>query len=239
MINNSQKIIPIVSFPRSGNTWLRFILANLFKSEHVKKVDYSNLNIIMPTEQKNIESSLLSKDAPIFLKEHYNYYDLNIDFDKSIYLKRDFRDVIQSYWTFHNNKEPLFFDNFNEFLRTYWSYTGTHKKHIESLNSSKISGKKIFIIEYEDLKFNPFKTVKNCLESLEINFSQDKLKIAIENSDYSILKKFKQNIFSKKEIKDFDKLMLKFDDDIVNKKLYNKILSCYLRYRFQFRKLIK
>ena len=155
MINNSQKIIPIISFPRSGN----------FKSEHVKKVDYSNLNIIMPTEQKNISSSLLSKDAPIFWKEHYNYYDLNIDFDKSIYLKRDFHDVIQSYWTFHNNKEPLFFDSFNEFLRTYWNYTGTHKKHIESLNSSKISGKKIFIIEYEDLKSNPFKTVKNCLEN--------------------------------------------------------------------------
>ena len=53
------------------------------------------------------------------------------------------------------------------------------------------------------------------------------------------LKKFKQNIFPKKEIKDFDKLMLKFDDGNVDKKLYNKILSYYLRYRFHFRKLIK
>ena len=239
-MNQSSNLIPLISFPRSGNTWLRFILANLFKSNRVKKIDYSNLNQIMPTERyqiKDFDYSLKLDNAPIILKEHYNYYDLNLDFKKSIYVKRNFKDVIQSYWFFLTNKEPLLFDNFEEFIQTYWRYCGTYTQHIESLNDIKKSNKKIFVINYEDLHSNTFFTVSSCLRYLEVDYTDEKLKHAIQESSYDRLKQFKQNIFEKKEIENFEKIITTHDDKHVNKSIYNRLLNYYISLRFKLRKI--
>ena len=241
-MKSSNNFIPIISFPRSGNTWLRFILANLFKADHIHEVDYSNLNIIMPTERaqlRNFDYSLLSKNAPITLKEHYNYYNLNLDFDKSIYLKRNFSDTIQSYWFFSINKEPLLFNNFKEFIRTYWRYCGTYTEHIKSLKSIQKSDKKIFVINYEDLYSDTFSTISSCLKYLEIDYSDRKINQAIEASNYSRLKKLKQNIFDKKDIKNFEKIVSIHDDENVDKNIYNRILNYYIGLRFQKRRIQK
>lgn len=239
-MKHSNNLIPLISFPRSGNTWLRFILANLFKSDIVKQVDYSNLNLIMPTERERIKDfdyTLKLDSAPIILKEHYNYYNLNLDFEKSIYIKRNFKDVIQSYWFFTINKEPLLFDNFEEFIKTYWRYCGTYNQHIESLDDIKKSNKKIFVIDYEDLYENTFFTISSCLQYLEIDYSDQKLKEAIKLSDYNRLKKFQQNIFEKKEIKNLEKILSNHDDKSVNKIIYNRLFNYYISSRFKFRKI--
>tara|TARA_X000000368_G_scaffold116765_1_gene91105 strand:- start:71 stop:802 length:732 start_codon:yes stop_codon:yes gene_type:complete len=239
-MKHSNNLIPLISFPRSGNTWLRFILANLFKSDIVRQVDYSNLNLIMPTEREQIKDfdyTLKLDNAPIILKEHYNYYDLNLDFKKSIYIKRNFKDVIQSYWFFTINKEPLLFDNFEEFIKTYWRYCGTYNQHIESLDDIKKSNKKIFVIDYEDLYENTFSTVSSCLQYLEIDYSDQKLKKAIKLSNYNRLKKFQQNIFEKKEIKNLEKILSNHDDKSVNKVIYNRLFNYYISLRFKSRKI--
>tara|TARA_B100001175_G_scaffold76821_1_gene64189 strand:+ start:14720 stop:15451 length:732 start_codon:yes stop_codon:yes gene_type:complete len=239
-MKHSNNLIPLISFPRSGNTWLRFILANLFKSDIVRQVDYSNLNLIMPTEREQIKDfdyTLKLDNAPIILKEHYNYYDLNLDFKKSIYIKRNFKDVIQSYWFFTINKEPLLFDNFEEFIKTYWRYCGTYNQHIESLDDIKKSNKKIFVIDYEDLYENTFSTVSSCLQYLEIDYSDQKLKKAIKLSNYNRLKKFQQNIFEKKEIKNLEKILSNHDDKSVNKVIYNRLFNYYISFRFKSRKI--
>ena len=239
-MKHSNNLIPLISFPRSGNTWLRFILANLFKSDIVRQVDYSNLNLIMPTEREQIKDfdyTLKLDNAPIILKEHYNYYDLNLDFKKSIYIKRNFKDVIQSYWFFTINKEPLLFDNFEEFIKTYWRYCGTYNQHIESLDDIKKSNKKIFVIDYEDFYENTYSTVSSCLQYLEIDYSDQKLKKAIKLSNYNRLKKFQQNIFEKKEIKNLEKILSNHDDKSVNKVIYNRLFNYYISFRFKSRKI--
>lgn len=239
-MKNSNNIIPLISFPRSGNTWLRFIFANLLKADHIDNVDYSNLNSIMPTERKqiaNFDYSLLTNNAPIMLKEHYNYYNLNLSFNKSIYLKRNFLDTMESYWYFLKNKEPLLFDNFDEFIRTYWRYCGTHTNHIQSMKKIKNS-KNIHIINFEDLHSDTFSTVSNCLKFLELDFSDKRINQAIEASNYNRLKKFKQNIFTnKKDIKSLKQMISNHDDMFTDKNIYNRLLNYYIGLRFKLRKL--
>lgn len=240
-MKSSTNLIPLVSFPRSGNTWLRFIFANLFKANHIDSVDYSNLNLIMPTDIKQItkfDYSLLLNNAPIFLKEHSNYYNINLSFNKTIYLKRNFLDTIQSYWYFLTNKEPLLFDNFDEFIRTYWRYCGTYSNHIQSLEKIKNSSKSVHIINFEELYSDTFSTVSHCLNYLEIDFSDQKINQAIEASNYAQLKKFKQNIFpNKKDIKNLENIVASHRDSLVDKDIYNKFLNHYIGIRFKLRQL--
>ena len=39
-MNSKSEIVPLVSFPKSGNTWVRFLLANLFKKDEDFKIDF-------------------------------------------------------------------------------------------------------------------------------------------------------------------------------------------------------
>jgi len=59
------EIIPFVSFPKSGNTWMRFILSNIFKNDD--DVNFNTINLISPTAcSQDLDSfaKLLKCNAP-------------------------------------------------------------------------------------------------------------------------------------------------------------------------------
>jgi Sulfotransferase domain len=88
----------IVSYPKSGNTWTRFLIANLLHPE--EPVDFGNIDLIVPESEELTRNQLLRLPRPRIMKSHH-YFDSR--FRKVIYIVRDPRDVVVS--QFHYEKK--------------------------------------------------------------------------------------------------------------------------------------
>jgi hypothetical protein len=85
----------LVSYPKSGNTWTRFLIANLIYPE--KQVDFSNVNELTPDPEALSKRKLARLPRPRIIKSH-QYFDPR--YRKVIYIVRDPRDVILSAYHF-------------------------------------------------------------------------------------------------------------------------------------------
>src|SRR5262250_812152 len=86
----------IVSYPKSGNTWTRFLIANLLYPE--KHPDFSNINLVIPDPEALSKRTLAKLPRPRILKSH-QYFDPR--YLRIIYVVRDPRDVLLSQYHFH------------------------------------------------------------------------------------------------------------------------------------------
>lgn len=91
----------IVSYPRSGNTWMRFLIGNLV---HGEAVTFSNIEKIIPDIYMHSRKYLKNIPRPRILKSH-EYLDLR--YRKVIYIVRDPRDVALSSYYFHLKQRQI------------------------------------------------------------------------------------------------------------------------------------
>ena len=86
--------VALVSYPKSGNTWLSFIAANL-QWLNRQEVNFANINHLIPDIYIRTRAELAAYDQPRLLKSH-EYLDPR--YPKVIYIVRDPRDVAVSYY---------------------------------------------------------------------------------------------------------------------------------------------
>ena len=82
----------LVGYPKTGTTWLRFIMANLLYPN--QNVGFDNIEECIPDPQIHQDSKLRGMQRPRFLKTHEPY---DSRFPKVIMIVRDPRDVLLSY----------------------------------------------------------------------------------------------------------------------------------------------
>jgi len=87
--------IYLVSYPKSGNTWIRFLVANLVYPE--KNPDFSNIDNLVPDPEGMSKRDLDRAPRPRILKSHLSF---DPRFPKVLYVVRDPRDVVLSYYHF-------------------------------------------------------------------------------------------------------------------------------------------
>ena len=85
----------LVSYPKSGNTWTRFLIANLIYPE--KHADFTNINELIPDPEGVTKRHLAQLPRPRYLKSHA-YFDHR--YPKVIHIVRDPRDVVLSEYYF-------------------------------------------------------------------------------------------------------------------------------------------
>jgi hypothetical protein len=85
----------IVSFPRSGNTWTRFLIANLLHPGEV--VSFTNIETLIPDTAAISSRALKRIPRPRVIKSH-EYFDHR--YPRVIYIVRDPRDVALSFYNF-------------------------------------------------------------------------------------------------------------------------------------------
>lgn len=188
----SEGDIFLVSYPRSGSTWLRVMLAELIyggSGESLNDVNYFIPVIdLKPFKNRVIKSDLhVIKTEDIF-KVTSKYYKNK----KIIYLVRDPRDVVLSWFRFQKAKgykhdfEQFFVDwLMGRIWPTSWML------HVNSWTGVGIEKYKIdpMIIKYEDLLQNPEIELENLSNFIGLNISQDDLIRAINNASVENMKK--------------------------------------------------
>jgi len=137
----------IVSFPKSGNTWTRFLIASLLAPE--KELNFRNLDEIIPDVYTAAEL-VNTRPRPRYIKAHDAWF---AHYPKSIYIVRDYRDVLVSYYHFHTALGQFKgdFSGYVEKVNTLHPF-GDWTAHVrKALDFREKHPDKILILRYEDL----------------------------------------------------------------------------------------
>jgi hypothetical protein len=94
--------IYLVSYPKSGNTWTRFLVANLAHPED--RADFANINRLTPDPEALSRRYLKSLPRPRIIKSHLAFRPA---YRKVIYIVRDPRDVVLSQYYFNIKRRTI------------------------------------------------------------------------------------------------------------------------------------
>lgn len=142
----------VVSFPKSGNTWVRFLIATLLHPE--SPTDFGNLDARVPTIYGATARALAALPGPRVLKSH-EYFDPR--YRVAIGVVRDPRDVVLSYhqhWVrkgFVAAERPLA-DFVADFLAGRVGEFGSWGENVGSWLGARGDDPDFLLVRYEDLQ---------------------------------------------------------------------------------------
>lgn len=179
----------ITSFPRSGNTWTRFLIGNFLAQDG--SLNFNNLEARVPEIHANSDRKMRRLTRPRVLKSHEAY---DGRYPRVIYIVRDPRDVAISKYHYnvatgkHSADYPIeeFLPRFiaGEFDREW----GTWAEHVRGWLSNRQGQEDFLLLRYEDMKLNPRNELLRIAAFLhrcgfgKIDSSPERLKQAIERS---------------------------------------------------------
>jgi len=189
------KILWVASYPKSGNTWIRFLLANM--------------RFGPITQSDEIEAKIPGIHSPTFviksqfqgwsyLKTHWRYGPEMPMYEKSeaaIYIVRHPLDVLVSHLNYFGvlgdpEMEQRVSEEFIEFggLKA-WSERGmgTWFENVESWKSSTDKCSLLFL-KYEDVIHDPLSTARSISKFAELDNESSEISDAVQRSSFPSLK---------------------------------------------------
>ncbi len=141
----------LVSYPKSGNTWVRFIVANLI--HQTIDVGFDNIEELAPDIYQHSNFYLKSIQTPRYLKSH-EYFDPR--YNKTILVTRDPRDVVVSYYFYcikigFIDKSSTISDFVNSFVNGEIDNFGSWGENVGSWLGAQCPGNERLLMRYEDL----------------------------------------------------------------------------------------
>jgi hypothetical protein len=179
----------VVSYPRSGNTWTRFLIGNLIYPND--PVTFSNIESRVPEIYFNGDRFLRQLPRPRVLKSHECFQP---HYPRVIYIVRDPRDVaISSYH--HNVKARNIPDDYPvagfvpDFIAGRFDPRfGSWRDSVLSWTAVRKDNPQFLMLRYEDMKADPASELRQVVAFLErcsfrkIDSSAEALQRAIELS---------------------------------------------------------
>lgn len=183
----------LVTYPKSGTNWVGFFLACALLSKN-KEREEQNLTLVTYRnyvqnvnyeyrKDKTIDSSISSTSPRIFTVHATQDPRLK----RVIYLVRDPRDVLASYYFYQKRNNPSLKTSMKEFIeksvirKEIWPCDWA--EHVADwLNNA--SSHDLLFLRYEDLKLNPELWFSKILQFCNIELDAAQLSEAIENSSF-------------------------------------------------------
>ena len=181
----------IVSYPRSGNTWTRFLVANLVYPKQL--VTFANIERLIPDCEAMSSRYVKRVQRPRIIKSH-EYFDPR--YKKVIYIVRDPRDVALSYYDF-SRKYRHIEDNYplTQFVSDFvagrlssfdW---GTWGENVSSWFYTRNGRPEFLLLRYEDMLGNTQGELTKVARFLDIDSTPDRLAAAVERSSADRMRK--------------------------------------------------
>lgn len=174
----------VVSYPRSGNTWTRFLIANLaFPSE---SVTFANIERLIPDTSSQSNRALKRTPRPRIIKSH-QYFDPR--YQRVLYIVRDPRDLVLSYYNFQRKYRQIaddyplasYVDDFvnRRLISADW---GSWGENVASWVYTRQNKSGFLLLRYEDMKSDTEKELQRVSAFLGLEPTPERLKQAIEAS---------------------------------------------------------
>jgi hypothetical protein len=179
----------ILSYPKSGNTWTRFLLANLVYPE--KHPDFSNINLIIPDPEALSKRTLAKLPRPRILKSH-EYFDPR--YKRIIYVVRDPRDVVLSQYYFHI-KRRLIDDAYpvEQFVRRFvageTSVYASWGENVAGWLATRYNTPDFLLLRYEDMIADTARELVKVATFLGIEVDAQRIGHAVEQSSAEQMRK--------------------------------------------------
>lgn len=178
----------VVSYPRSGNTWVRFLLANLIRYDSGESVDFHSVHQVIPAIEVEAHREILRTMSPPRLIKSHNPY--NPRFKKVIYILRDGRDVMVSYY-YYLTRQGRFEGRFLEFLKKKDIYPCLWHEHVESW-LQHTNELELLLIRYEDQLQQPEIELEKMARFAGLPCDRDRLHWAVSNSSFDAMRKIER-----------------------------------------------
>ncbi len=179
--------VVLTSFPKSGNTWVRFFLCNLISLQEWdgQTVTFTRLDATMPElGRSNLLRNWHYEVIPRVVKTHKPYWPV-FDGMRTILLTRDPRDVMVSYYHFEKGKRDGRFDgSFSAFLRHSKFGIRPWCEHLRAWR-----GNADVVLTYERLKQNDVREFNRMLNAIEVPLPQSLVQQAAERSRFQEIQK--------------------------------------------------
>lgn len=212
------------SFPKSGNTWIKFMLSELISGS---SVDFSTCEKVIPYVGQGRPQWLLPNQGCL-LKTHERFHR---KYRRGVYIVRDGRDVAVSYYFRWQNDAPQNFQvSFSEFLNKFVEgdigTLGSWQGSVESWQRSGLLGNEFLMIRYEDMLDNPPESLSKVVSHLGLLASEDDIHNVIARNDKERMANkeettadIKENRFVRKAMKgDWENHFSDADEQLFSKK---------------------
>lgn len=184
----------LISYPKSGNTWLRFLVGNLVYPD--KPVTFADVERRVPSVYGLPDRVLRRLPKPRYLKTHEPFHP---EYQNLIYVVRDPRDVAVSFYHYlvkikelsPNSPVDLFVPDF--IAEKVYTKFGPWAEHVMGWLAMKVSRKKFLFLRYEDLLSNTSKELLKVATFLGIEAAQERLENVVQQSSVKQMRELEKS----------------------------------------------
>jgi len=186
--------IYLVSYPKSGATWVCLLIANVIKqlNNDPRRIDFFSVHDYVPDIHAN-PHRISQIQPPRFIKTHESFSQWyrriyikgrGVQFPRVIYLIRNGCDTVASAYSY-SKAMTGHSDNFSEFIINDRKIRGTWTEHVNAwiLNNKILDKKEILLVRYENLLNDPINEIQKIMDFAGIYTSSSTLKNAVYESD--------------------------------------------------------
>src|SRR6266851_304153 len=167
-------------YPRSGSTWLRFMLFEILSGE---RAQFENVNSAFRGAGDHFQALPLLPGKGRLVGSHEAYRK---EYGKAVYLVRDVRDVVLSYFALESElgvSTPDFDEYLLEFLRGRGKRYGSWQVHVNSwLDSKAARSGNLFLVRYHELRNDPEEVLFGLCRFLGADIDRERIHIAVMNN---------------------------------------------------------
>jgi len=190
----------LVSFPKSGNTWTRFLLANLRFPD--QPATWANINRLIPDPTGTTQRDFDRMPRPRIIKSHECF---DPRYPRVIYIVRDPRDVVVSQYHYHRKIRKIEDDSPMEkfvtrFLAGETCPHGSWGQNVSTWLTTSEGTPRFLLLRYEDLVADTARELAKVVAFLDLSAGPERIAQAVERSSADRMRQLEKRQPDKNEL---------------------------------------
>jgi Sulfotransferase domain len=183
----TQHDVFLASYPRSGSTWLRFMMLEILTGS---SPDFKKVNQLLPSVGDHSSGVPLLPGTGRLIKTHEAYRK---QYKKAVYLVRDARDVVLSEYAYEKGL-GRFEKDCDQFLRVFLSGKvsgyGSWQHHVHSwLDADSGGDVELLVVRFEELRRHPEETLARLTQFIGVNVDDQLIRKVVADNSLDMMKK--------------------------------------------------